>query len=272
MLVDLHCHTTASDGTLSPDELLSRAIGNGVELLSITDHDTLAAYRDLAAPAELKLVAGIEFSCHWQKRGLHIVGLNVDLSSSAMAEAELHQHHARNRRAELIAEKLEKYGVESPLAGARSMAAGSVIGRPHFARYLTACEFVKTEEEAFKKYLGSGKPCDIKVCWPEPKQVIDWTRAAGGVAVLAHPAKYKLTNSGLRRFLEEFTNSGGQGMEVVSGQQTADKTRLFTLMCQAFNMYASLGSDFHSPAQHWLDLGRYASSQTISRPVWDLFR
>lgn len=271
MIVDFHCHTTASDGALTPDELVARASRNGVEQLAITDHDTLGAYRNLVPGDGMRLIPGIELSCQWQKRGIHIVGLNVDMASDAMAEALAHQSSARRERADMIAAKLEKYGVESPLSGAQAIADGATLGRPHFARYLVQCGFVKSEKEAFKKYLGSGKPCDIKVCWPETQQVIEWIRGAGGTAVLAHPGKYKLTRSRLISYVEEFQRWGGQGMEILSGPARPDETKLYSTICEKFGLHESLGSDFHSPQQRWLDLGVQSSALFLRKPVWELW-
>ena len=271
MLVDLHCHTTASDGTLSPGELIARACANQVELLAITDHDTLAAYRQLPPSIPLTLITGVEFSCQWQKRGLHIVGLNVALDSAALKEAEDQQHQARETRSQMIAERLAKYGVPSPLEGALTHSNGDAIGRPHFARHMVAAGFVRTTQEAFKKYLGNGKPCDIKVCWPEPGVVIRWIRDAGGIPVLAHPGKYTFTRSRLQRCVEDFSALGGLALEVVSGRQLPAQTRQFVELANHFGLHSSLGSDFHSPEQTWLDLGRYSTPPTLDKPVWALW-
>ena len=188
-----------------------------------------------------------------------------------MAEAVDHQRRARDTRAEMIAEKLERLGAESPLRGARAVAGEGIIGRPHFASYLALSGFVRSADQAFKKYLGNGKPCDIRICWPDLPQVIGWIRAAGGIAVLAHPGKYDFTRSRLVRCLEDFKAAGGRAVEVVSGQQTPDATRKFCELCDRFDLHQSLGSDFHSPDQHWLDLGRYAPSPVLNRPVWRLW-
>ena len=269
MIVDLHCHTTASDGSLSPAELVSLARERNIDLLAITDHDTLEAYDALVESGKPSLITGVELSCQWHKRGIHLVGLNVNRDSHAMADAMAHQHKARNDRAGMIAERLEKYGVESPLAGARKEAAGELVGRPHFARYLVACGFVKSEKDAFKKFLGSGKPCDIKVCWPETRQVVEWIRGAGGVAVLAHPGKYSFTRSRLISYLEEFKDCGGQAIEIYSGPQHPDQTKMYFNLCDQFHLCQSIGSDFHSPAQRWLNLGVDSDNFRLSRPVWE---
>jgi len=267
---DFHCHTTASDGSLSPSALLQRAEDLGLQTLSITDHDTVEAYRQLdKLPANLRLIPGIELSCQWQKRGIHIVGLSLDIDSDAIREAEKHQKEARVSRAEMIAEKLEKYGVEAPLEGAMAIANGGSIGRPHFARHMVETGFVANQRAAFKKFLGSGKPCDIKVHWPAISQAVEWIRAAGGVAVLAHPGKYKMTRTKLVELIETFRSCGGEAIEVVSGRQIPSETRDFARLCEQFGLLASWGSDFHSPDQSWLDLGKYSRVPEQLKPVTD---
>jgi len=267
MKFDLHCHTTASDGTLTPQELVDRAHSRDLELLSITDHDSVEAYRHITVPTGLRLVPGVEFSCQWRKYSIHIVGLGIDLDAAALDEAITHQTLARNHRAELIAERLQKYGVQDALDGALREAAGATLGRPHFARHLVNTGFVANESIAFKKFLGAGKPCDIKVGWPSPDTVIDWIRAAGGVAVLAHPGRYGMTRTRLVSFLEEFRQWGGEAIEVVSGRQLPAETRQFAELCRRFGLQASAGSDFHSPAQTWLDLGEFSTLPDIPL-VW----
>lgn len=268
MTIDFHCHTTASDGELSPRDLLELAQRCGVTRLSITDHDSVAAYQGLNPLTGLELIGGVEFSTLWNKTGLHILGLNIDPFCPAMQEAVAFQRNARLGRAEKIAEKLEKYGVVAPLEGARSLASAGNVGRPHFARHMVATGFVKDEKEAFKKYLGSGKSCDIRQCWAEPEQIVAWIRAAGGVAVLAHPAKYNLTRSKLVSFLEAFKGWGGGGLEVVSGIQLPAVTRDLAQLCEQLDLSASWGSDFHRPGQSWAQLGRYSAPPPHLRPVW----
>jgi 3',5'-nucleoside bisphosphate phosphatase len=240
-----------------------------VQSLSITDHDTLAAYRLLGdLPDNLQLVPGIELSCQWSNRGIHIVGLNVDTNSDAMIEAESTQLHARHRRAEMIAEKLEKYGVQTPLEGALRYSDGGAIGRPHFARHMAETGFVRDINQAFKRFLGNGKACDIKVHWPDIKTAVRWIREAGGVAVLAHPGKYDLTRTKLVELTSDFVAVGGQGLEVVSGRQTPAQTRDYAAICQQFGLSASWGSDFHNPGQTWIDLGQYSRVPDSLPPIW----
>ena len=220
MKVDLHTHSTASDGKLTARELIERAQAKGVDMLSITDHDTLAAYENLNEQQHdaLTIVPGVEFSSRWQKSGIHIVGLNIDLKSESIQQGISYQNQARQTRAMRIAEKLEKLGVKNVWEGVEALAVGSVIGRPHFARYLVEQGYCDSFNQAFSSYLGTGKTGDVKQFWASYETVIQWIRGAGGVAVLAHPHKYRMTRSKLSRLLDDFQAAGGEAMEVISGK------------------------------------------------------
>ncbi len=272
MIYDLHCHTTASDGTLSPEALIQLAIERDIDTLAITDHDTIRAHQTLNLNTKhLNLISGIELSTQWRGVNVHIVGLNFQLDSTTMLNAVEQQQQARNERAEIIAEKLEQLGIEAPLAGAKSIAGDSTIGRPHFAEYLVNCGAVNNTKQAFKKYLGAGKPGDVKQLWAPLSQVVEWIRDAGGIAVLAHPAKYKLTNTKLGALCDDFITAGGQGFEVCSGLQLPSVTKHMAQLCEQKNLLASCGSDFHRPNQQWAELGRYSKMPEHCTPVWQHF-
>lgn len=268
---DLHCHTTCSDGALSATNLVHRAVTQGVNVLSITDHDTTAAYQQLGDLSQqpIQIIPGIEFSTKWNKVNIHIIGLNIQLNSGALKEAVCFQQQARKERAERIAEKLESYGFEDVLKSTSHIAGNGNIGRPHFAQYLVEIGAVNNIQQAFKKFLGSGKPCDIKQLWGNLPQIVQWIREAGGSPVVAHPAKYKLTRTKLLAFLDDFIAAGGQGMEVVSGKQVPATTRDLANICRQKNLYASYGSDFHQPGQDWAELGSYSSYPTDCIPIWE---
>jgi predicted metal-dependent phosphoesterase TrpH len=221
MTIDLHSHTTASDGALEPRELIERAVTQGVKTLSITDHDSIAAYQQLQPQADLplQLIPGIELSTVWQGISIHVLALNIRLDSVAILTAVSEQGHARAERAELIGARLAKLGIKDAYDGARKLAGKGWIGRPHFARYLVDSGVVPDENRAFRKYLGNGKPGDVKQLWPPLEKIIEWTRDSNGTAVLAHPSRYGLTRSKLNRMLDGFVAAGGQGIEVVSGRQ-----------------------------------------------------
>ncbi len=272
MIFDLHSHTTFSDGVLTPCELISRAIEKGVDVLAITDHDTIDAYQDTPLIHErLKLVPGIELSTQWGSSGIHVLGLNVDLNSDAVRTAARIQSDTRLERARRIAESLEKKGIEDTFEGARKLSVGGYIGRPHFAQYLINIGKADSMHTAFKKYMGDGKAGDVKNHWAELPQIVQWIRDANGVAVLAHPLKYKLTRTRLKRLLDIFIEAGGQGMEVVSGQQTTQQTMDMAQLCEQKKLLASCGSDFHMPGKPWAELGVFASLPTNVQPVWECF-
>ncbi len=271
-LYDLHSHSNCSDGILRPEALLSRAKTQGVTTLALTDHDTIAGYNEAARAASVQgidLIPGIEFSCLWRGMGIHIVGLNFDPDHSGLVQACQQQSEARSRRAEKIALKLAKCGFEDTLQGAARYAGSGVIGRPHFARYLVDTGAVKNHAEAFKRYLGAGKPGDVKQEWPDIATAVDWINSAGGTAVLAHPDKYNMTRTKLRAVIEEFIEAGGRAMEVVSGRQTPQLTRDMAKLAERYELWASCGSDFHVPDQPWQELGRFSELPDLCDPVWD---
>jgi predicted metal-dependent phosphoesterase TrpH len=272
MIFDLHTHTHCSDGALPPSELLARAIEKGVEVLAVTDHDTLDAYREL--PGEtgpLRLVHGIEFSTEWEHTGIHVVGLDFDPDSSSVRSGVDFQTNARMERARRIAEVLQKRGVPDALPGAAALARGGYIGRPHFAQYLVDIGKAKSLQAAFRQYVGDGTAANIRQHWAAMPQVVRWIRESGGIAVLAHPLKYKMTRSRLKRLLAAFAQAGGQALEVVSGQQNPQQTASLGELCTQMNLLASCGSDFHAPGARWSELGAFAPLPAGVVPVWERF-
>lgn len=270
MYADLHTHTRASDGALMPQQLVDAAANCDIGLLAITDHDTIAGYEQITVvPESLHLVGGIELSTSWQGIGIHIVGLNIDLASDAILDAIACQGQARRQRAEKIAAVLERFGLECPLQGAQGLASDGNVGRPHFARYMVDSGFVRSESEAFRKYLGAGKPGDIKNCWASLEAVIDWIRSSSGTAVLAHPAKYGLTRSRLHNLVAAFASAGGQALEVVSGSQLPAQARDFANLAITHGLSMSCGSDFHQPGQPWARLGHFGALPAGMRAVWE---
>lgn len=244
-----------------------------VETLAITDHDTIDGLNSLPESPSLpiNLIAGIELSTEWLSSGIHVLGLNFDTRSTAINEAASVQTAARLLRGEQIARNLEKQGIEGSLEGAREFATGNFIGRPHFAQWMVAQGRVKNMQAAFKQYLGSGKAGDVKQHWADLSQVVEWIRGANGIAVLAHPLKYKLTRTRLKRLLDDFIMAGGQGVEVISGQQTPQQTAGMAELCIEKGLLASCGSDFHFPDKPWAELGRFATLPAGVTPVWDRF-
>ncbi|GAA5523804.1 5'-3' exoribonuclease [Microbulbifer aestuariivivens] len=280
--VDLHCHSTASDGILSPAELVSRAKSCGVTLLSLTDHDTVAGIAEAqvaAAAAGVTLLPGIELSSRWGKQLVHIVGLGVDTGSEALRRAISERDGLRSERAEHIGARLEKRGFYGALDGARRLAGDGVLGRPHFARWLVEAGHVEDTARAFKRYLGAGKCGDVSVEWPQLEETIAAVHGAGGCAVLAHPLKYGMTRTRLLRLMTDFCAVGGDAVELLCGRQNPVQTReLARLMAEAAQaaerptaLLCSLGSDFHQPGQPWRELGCTHLPADVE-PVWNLWQ
>ena len=269
MNVDLHCHSNASDGFLTPNELVELAIERKVDLLSITDHDTLNAYHGIADFPHIKLVRGIELSTSWRNNDIHIVGLNLDVShQSILTVVKLHTD-ARTKRAEKIAAKLDIKGIKDSLGGAHNEAGGGQIGRLHFARYLVRIGAAKTIQQAFKKYLSERKAGDTGTCWATMESVITWIEEAGGTAVLAHPAKYGLTRTSLNLLISDFKGFNGKAIEVISGSQDKNLTYELASLANKHRLLASCGSDFHAPNVPWADLGQVEKLPDDCLPVWE---
>jgi len=270
MLADLHCHSLKSDGDLSPSDLVDRAAEQGVTMLALTDHDTingLAEARTRAEMHSIELISGIEFSSVWNGIGIHVVGLGFDETHPEMLAAIARQEDCRLQRAKTIAERLEKLGIKGIWAKAEAIANGAQIGRPHFAQALIDMEKVSNMAQAFKRYLGAGKPGDVKTLWPDITEVVGWIREAGGVAVVAHPDKYKMTNTKLKSMLKAFAEAGGNGLEVVSGATEVTFSRRMVEICNELGFLASQGSDFHGP-RPWSELGKFTKMPEGVNPVW----
>lgn len=273
--IDLHCHSTASDGALSPEDLIGRAAQRGVTHLALTDHDTLAglpAASAAAADSGIVLVTGTELSCVWRSHTIHIVGLDFDPDSESLLAAMQRQNANRWGRARAIADKLSKTRVDDLLGKATAMANNDVPGRPHFAKVLVEEGVVKDMNQAFKRHLGQGKPGDVKAFWPELEEIVQWIVEAGGIAVLAHPRKYKLTATKLRALVSDFKRAGGRAIEVSTSGQTSGDLGFLAELCRREELLASQGSDFHFPGAPWCELGRIAKMPDGVEPVWHHFK
>lgn len=272
--IDLHCHSTASDGSLSPSELVGKAAAVGIKHLALTDHDTTAGVPEATRAAQqhgIQLIPGVEISAHWQKRTLHIVGLNIDPSANALHTGLANAAKQRDQRAEKMAAKLEKCGVDKALDNARKLANGGQLTRTHFARVLVDGGYCKDMQQAFKKYLGAGKPAFVKAEWAALDEVISWIHAAGGKAVLAHPHKYGMTANWRRLTLTAFREAGGDAMEVCCGNSTANDIATASKAAMQHGLAGSIGSDFHGHGQPWLQLGRVQPLPKNIPPVWQTF-
>ncbi|MBF6649005.1 PHP domain-containing protein [Methylobacter sp. BlB1] len=272
-IYDLHCHSTASDGALSPTELIKRAHEQGVTSLALTDHDTtagLAEARAAAAASGIKLISGIELSTSWHDKCFHIVGLGINPDYGPLAQATQNLQTVRLERAEKIAQKLEKKRIPGAFEAVKRAAGDSMITRTHFADFLLSQHHVSTQQEAFDRYLARGKPAYVSTPWAELEQAINWITESGGIAVLAHPLRYKLTANWMKRLLTAFKEAGGQGIEVVTSRISADEIKLVAGYAARFELAGSAGSDFHNPENQWVELGRLAPLPPHIKPVWEL--
>lgn len=272
MIVDFHTHSLASDGALLPSDLLLQAKEAGVSRFAITDHDTLAGYqsvKDDQLAQDVGLISGVELSCHWAKTTIHIVGLGFDDSAAEIIDMVASLSAARIERAKTIAQRLEKAGFHAGFEGALAVAKGSQIGRPHFAQWLLERGHVASLTEAFDKYLGAGKVGDVKAFWPAMAEVVRAITASGGVAVLAHPLKYRLTGMKLRALINDFKVAGGTCLEILNGRQPEVDMKRLSQMAESLNLLVSAGSDFHRSFEYGPTLGIDTDRLTAGRYVWD---
>lgn len=274
---DLHCHSTVSDGLLSPTDLVARAAGRGVKYLALTDHDDIAGLAEAADAAALhgmQLINGVEISVTWRSYTLHIIGLHFDPAHAPLVEGLRAIRSGRGARAQLMAESLAKIGIGGALEGAYRYASNpSIIGRTHFARFLVESGHCKDVRSVFKNYLVKGKPGYVAHEWAALPDAVRWICGGGGVAVLAHPGRYTagrkpMGQKTLRELLREFVELGGQGIEVVSGSHTPEQYAEFASYAKEFDLFASCGSDFHGPGESYRDLGSLPDFPSGCRPIW----
>jgi len=274
MLYDLHSHSTASDGTLKPSELVQKASAHGVDVLALTDHDTTAGMeeaRKAALECHIRLIEGVEISVSWEKLTIHVLGLGLQRDSDMLQHGLVKLRDFRQWRAEEIARKLEKAGITDALNGAKKYAKGELISRTHFARYLVECGKASNISDVFKKFLVNNKPGHVPGQWADLSEAISWIKDARGHAVIAHPARYKMSATKLRRFIEQFKQAGGTGIEVVSGSHSVNDRHNMAQYARKYQLYASMGSDYHGPENTWIELGRLAELPKGCEPVWQLF-
>ena len=267
---DLHSHSTVSDGSLSPEQLVARAIDQGVDVLALTDHDGtegIIAAQAAAQGTKLSLVTGVEISVTWGSSTIHILGLKVDHKNASLQKGLEKIRDYRKERAVKIAERLEKSGISGAYEGASQYASPVMLGRVHFAKFLVDKGHAKNINDVFKRYLVRNKPGYVSGEWATLAQAVNWINGAGQ-AVIAHPARYKMTATKLRRLITEFKELGGVGLEVVSGRQHPEEIKTLAKLANDFNLLASCGSDFHSPDNTWVELGRLPELPSSVNPIW----
>ncbi len=272
--IDLHTHSNCSDGVLTPALLMARAAAAGVEVLALTDHDTVAGLEqadDGTAGLGIRLVPGVEISASWSAQAIHVLGLWIDPASARLREVLDAQGERRRVRMRKICARLSKAGLPGAELLAVVESQPGLPTRAHLAKALAAGGHVGSAEEAFRKYLGAGKPANVAAEWPGLPAVVGWIRAAGGVAVLAHPARYALSAGGRRRLLTEFVAAGGGALEVVSGANGAQHAEGIAALAVKYGLPGSVGSDFHDPQLTWNPLGRSLKLPDCVTPVWQRY-
>lgn len=268
---DLHSHSTVSDGTLSPEELVRHAHRQGVQVLALTDHDVtqgLAAAASTAAQLGMVLIPGVEISVTWNAATIHIVGLNIDAGNAALKAGLEALRRGRIGRGEEIARRLEQHGIDNAMAGAQAFANGEILSRTHFARFLVAQGHARDMREVFKKFLVRNRPGYVPGEWASLEDAVGWISSAGGQAVIAHPARYDISATRLRQLISEFKDCGGVALEVVSGSHSAGDIQGMAHYARRFELLASSGSDYHGPEQHWVEMGRSPPLPPECTPVW----
>ena len=269
---DLHCHSIVSDGTLTPTALAQRAKANGVDLWALTDHDEIDGIAEarLAADAVgLRFVAGVEVSITWSGKTVHIVGLGVDEHNPALRAGLASVRGGRESRGREIAEDLARAGIHGAFEGAMQHAGNpEMLGRTHFARFLVESGVRPTVADVFKHYLVEGKPGFVPHRWGALEQAVGWIRGAGGRAVIAHPARYALTELQRDALIDAFKESGGEGIEVVTGSHTPEEYDSFARVARQAGLLASRGSDFHGVTESGADLGSLPPLPSDLKPVW----
>jgi 3',5'-nucleoside bisphosphate phosphatase len=270
-LYDLHTHSTASDGTLSPADLVRRAKQAGVSVMALTDHDSTEGIPEAQGTAlrqGIDLVPGVEISVTWGPYVIHVVGLGIDIGYAPLQQGLSGLREQREERAQEMGRRLEKDGIDGAYAGAKAFSNGRLISRTHFARFLVDRGYVEDTAKVFKRYLVRGKPGYVPGSWASLEQVVGWIRDAGGQSVIAHPARYPFTRTKLRRLFDEFVELGGDGIEVVSGNYSRDNCLTMARHAMDFELLGSVGSDFHGPEYSRIEVGRMLDIPEGVTPIW----
>ncbi|MBK9956860.1 MAG: PHP domain-containing protein [Rhodocyclaceae bacterium] len=270
---DLHCHSTVSDGLLSPTDMVRRAHSNGVDLLALTDHDEIGGLEAAAAMAGelgMRFVNGVEISVSWgDDQTVHILGLGFDRQFAPLVQGLANVRGGRDSRARRIAAELDKVAIRGAYEGALKYVGNpALISRSHFARYIVELGHAKDVKGVFDWWLAKGKPGHVQHTWATMEDAVRWIHGAGGIAVVAHPGRYRLARAELARMLAMFKDLGGGGIEVVSGSNNEEHIRDHAHLARHHGFLASRGSDFHGPGESWIDLGRMPQLPDDLTPVW----
>ena len=271
-LIDLHCHSTISDGLLSPQDLVANAARCGLKVLALTDHDDISGLPDarMAANAHgLQFINGVEISVTWKRRTLHIVGLKFDANNITLKNALGRVRIGRNERAQEMGESLAKHGIFGAYEGAKAIANQAIITRTHFARFLTENNHAKDNKSVFKKFLVKGKPGFVDHQWMSLNEAVELIVNAGGQAVIAHPGRYDLGMVNMHLLMHEFRSDGGTAIEVVTGSHNPAQYQQFAKIAHRFSLKSSLGSDYHGPGLSYMAMGCAPDLPTGCVPIWN---
>lgn len=269
---DLHSHSSASDGSLSPTQLVQYALDNGVDVLALTDHDITGGIleaQQAAAECNLSVIAGVEISVNWGKQTLHILGLNIDIENKALQQGLQKIRQSRLERAKAMGLSLEKAGIDGIYDAAKAISNGENVTRTHFAKILIERGCAKDMKQVFKRYLVKGKPGFIAGQWAPMEEALAWVKDAGGLSVIAHPARYRLSATKQRLMIEDFMSMGGQGIEVISGSHSTAEAANIAVLARRYALLASRGSDFHDPAIPYINMKILPPLPSDLTPVWD---
>ena len=273
--VDLHLHSTVSDGLLRPAEVVALAARGGVDVLALTDHDDVAGLgeaREAASAHGMRLIPGVEISVSWDRLTIHVVGLDIDPECPVLRAGLGGLRAGRVERARRMGESLAAAGIPGAFEGALAHASASeMIGRTHFARFLAASGKARNVPAVFKRYLVRGKPGYVPHRWAGLEEAVSWIRGAGGVAVLAHPGRYTLGSEGMRKLLVDFRSFGGNAIEVVTSNHTREQVERFARLAEAYGLLASRGSDYHGPGESFCMPGAMPALPASCQPVWQAF-
>ena len=272
--IDLHTHSNRSDGELSPGDLINKASTNGIKMMALTDHDTISGLKDANEAAikhNIKLINGIELSTQWENRAIHIVGLNIDIENKLLIEACEDLSILRKERAIKIGQKLSDAGIDGAYEYVKKISTSENITRYHFAKFLVERKYAKNHADVFKRFLVKNKPGYFSPKWPELSETINTIKAANGVAVIAHPLRYKMTATKLSKLIKEFKNLGGMAIEVITSHDIKSEVIQASNLAKKYNLSASIGSDFHNEKNAWNKFGKLSLLPESLIPVWHLW-
>lgn len=271
--IDLHSHSRVSDGVLTPSGLVQRAFENGVRMMALTDHDEVSGIAEAKAEAGklgIQLVSGVEISITWAGKTIHIVGLHVDENNPVLVDRLWNNRGGREARAQQMGKRFASLGIEGAYQGAlRYVTNPSLISRKHFARFLVDEGVCPTVSKAFDRFLKEGGPAYVEHSWATLEEAVTWIHEAGGLAVIAHPGRYDLSDLARHAFLDEFKQLGGVGIEVVTGSHTPDQYLEYARIADRYGFLASIGSDFHAAGESPVDVGRLPDFPCRVNPIWE---